>query len=78
MSIGSVGGNSGLPSQAQQIQSDAASGDFSMPGAGENDSGYYLKLMEEMQAEQRAFQAFTQVLSSRHEAAMAAIRNVKG
>jgi hypothetical protein len=77
MSINSVGGGS-LNTQAQQIKSDAASGDFTMPDAGSGDSAYYLKLMAEMQAEQRAFQAFTQVLSSRHEAAMAAIRNTKG
>lgn len=76
MSIGSVGGP--LPSQAQKISNDAASGDFSMPDAGSSDTAYYLKLMQEMQAEQRAFQAFTQVLTSRHEAAMAAIRNTKG
>jgi hypothetical protein len=77
MSIGPVGGSS-LNPQQQKIATDAAGGDFSMPDAGSSDTGYYLKLMQEMQAEQRAFQAFTQVLTSRHEAAMAAIRNTKG
>jgi hypothetical protein len=77
MTISSVGGSS-LNTQGQQIRNDAAAGDFKMPDAGSSDTSYYLKLMEEMQAEQRAFQAFTQVLTSRHEAAMAAIRNTKG
>jgi hypothetical protein len=78
MTISSVGGPGALNPQQQRIREDAAAGDFSMPEAGSSDTSYYLKLMEEMQAEQRAFQAFTQVLTSRHEAAMAAIRNTKG
>ena len=78
MTISNVGGAGSLNAQGQKIQADAAAGDFNMPDAGSSDTSYYLKLMEQMQAEQRAFQAFTQVLTSRHEAAMAAIRNTKG
>ena len=77
MSVSNVGG-AGLPQQATKIQDDAAAGNFSVPEDGQNESAYYLKLMAQMQAEQRAYQAFVEVLSSRHNAAMAAIRKTGG
>jgi hypothetical protein len=74
-----IGGASNVGnSQVTQIQDNAASGDFSMPSAGSGDMQYYMHLMEQMQAESRAYQAYSNILTTRHEAAMSAVRNMKG
>lgn len=79
MPLGPVGGaNAAGQSQVSKIQQDAASGDFNMPDAGSGDTAYYMKLMAEMQAESRAFTAYSNILTARHEAAMSAVRNLKG
>ena len=74
-----VGGPGGVgPTQVNQIKDDAANGDFEMPSAGSGDLQYYMHLMEQMQAEARAYQAYSNILTTRHEAAMTAVRNMKG
>lgn len=77
MALGPVGGASAAQGQVQKIQQDAAAGDFNMPDAGSGDTAYYMKLMAEMQAESRAFTAYSNILTARHEAAMSAVRNLK-
>jgi hypothetical protein len=78
MPVGPVGGANAAQGQVGKIQQDAASGDFNMPDAGSGDTAYYMKLMAEMQAESRAFTAYSNILTARHEAAMSAVRNLKG
>ena len=77
MPVGPIGGPQGTQGQVNKIQQDAAAGDFSMPDTGSADTEYYMRLMAEMQAEARAFTAFTQILTARHDAAMSAVRNLK-
>jgi len=46
-------------------------------GALNSDSMFYLQLQEQMEAEQRAFESASNVLKSRHDAAMSAIQNIR-
>jgi len=46
-------------------------------GALGGDSTFFLQLQQQMEAESRAFQAASNVLKSRHDAAMSAIQNIR-
>lgn len=46
-------------------------------GAMSSDSTYYLQLQQQMENEERAFEAASNVLKSRHDAAMSAIQNIR-
>ncbi len=46
-------------------------------GALSSDSTFFLQLQEQMEAEQRAFESASNVLKSRHDAAMSAIQNIR-
>ena len=46
-------------------------------GALSGDSLFFLQLQQQMEAEQRAFESASNVLKSRHDAAMAAIQNIR-
>ncbi|HVS02006.1 MAG TPA: hypothetical protein VMT16_04485 [Thermoanaerobaculia bacterium] len=69
---------SSLQGSVENIKQQAASGDFQMPTEGGGDMQYYLNLMQEMQAESRAFTTFSNILTTRHQAAQNAIRNIRG
>lgn len=46
-------------------------------GSGENDMKYYLELQQQVLAETRAFETFSNIMKARHDAASNAIRNLK-
>jgi hypothetical protein len=46
-------------------------------GEGQNDMRYYLELQQQVLAETRAFETFSNIMKARHDAASTAIRNVK-
>ena len=49
---------------------------FGTSGGLMNDSTQYLQLQKQMNAEQQAFETASSVLKARHDASMAAIRNI--
>ena len=80
-SIRSTGANQFFAPGPDAIKSEAAAGDFDQhmdpTSAGKGDMGYYLQVMQEMQAEARAFTTYSNILTTRHNAAMAAVRNIR-
>ena len=54
-----------------------SAGGTGIAGAMSSDSTYYLQLQQQMEAESRAFEAASNVLKSRHDAAMASIQNIR-
>lgn len=46
-------------------------------GSGQNDMRYYLELQQQVMAETRAFETFSNIMKTRHDAASTAIRNLK-
>jgi hypothetical protein len=63
------------------LKKNAAEGDFDQhldpTQHGKGDMGYYLQIMQQMQQEARAFTTYSNILTTRHNAAMAAVRNIR-
>jgi hypothetical protein len=72
--VGSVG-NVVMPGLGTAIGNKISGGSAGM-GALSADSMQFLQLQEQMNMESRAFETASNVLKSRHDAAMAAIRNI--
>lgn len=79
MTIGKVQGSNSL-TQATSTVSQQQGADFQMPSdptqGGAGDMQSYLKIMAEMQAENRKFTLLSQILTMRHDAAKSAAKNI--
>jgi hypothetical protein len=74
--VGGVG-NLFAPGLGSMLGGAIAGNATGVTGAMSSDSTYYLQLQQQMEAESRAFQAASNVLKSRHDAAMASIQNIR-
>lgn len=66
--------------QADKLADQGTAGNFNLadPKAdGAGDMQYYLQIMQQMQAESRAFTTYSNILTTRHNAAMNAARNIR-
>lgn len=76
--IGKAQGTGGY-NAPNELPKDAA-GDFQLPGdptqSGASDMASYLKIMADMQAENRKFTLLSQILTMRHDAAKSAAKNI--
>jgi len=79
--LGAVAGGVGnmiLPGLGGAIGNVIAGGKLDSTGLMGGETMQFLELQRQMQMESRAFETASTVMKSRHDAAMAAVRNMKG
>jgi hypothetical protein len=79
--LGAVAGGVGnifMPGIGGAIGNFISGGKLDSTGLMGNETMQFLELQRQMQMESRAFETASAVMKSRHDAAMAAVRNMKG